>query len=365
MLEFKPDLEKTMQRMESFWEGTVLDRPVVQFYLEKPPAQQQPLPPSYHSDSRDRWMDAIYQAQLTFARFSNQIFMGDSLPVAFPNLGPEVLAAFYGCPLEFGDYGTSWAEPIIKDWKEADRLCIDMNHPYFLKLAELTDAMLDIGRGKFIVGLPDFHPGGDLIASIRNPQNLAVDLIDHPEQVKSLLARLKPDYFKVYDYWYDKLSVRGQPITSWLELASYSKYYIPSNDFAGMISSKMYQEFFLQGIIDECRFLDRSIYHLDGPGALRHLDVILEIPELDAVQWVPGAGREGFPRWVSVYQKIQAAGKAMIVYCDVNDLNLVMQTLAPHGLALSIKGVTSPEMGNGILSAMDIWTREFYRSKQK
>lgn len=357
MLEFKPDLEKTMQRMEAFWAGIVLDRPVVQFYLEKPPAEQLPLPASHHSNPRERWLDAEYQAQHTLARFSNQIFMGDSLPVAFPNLGPEVLAAFYGCPLEFGDYGTSWTQPILKNWNEAEAIRLNIHHPYFLKLVELTEAMLEIGKDKFITGLPDFHPGGDLIASLRNPQDLAVDLLDHPEQVKLLLERLKPDYFKVYDFWYDKLFASGQPLTSWLELASYSKYYIPSNDFAGMISTKMFKEFFLQGIIEECKFFDRSIYHLDGPGALRHLDVILQIHELHAVQWVPGAGREGFSRWVSVYQKIQSAGKSMIVYCDVSDLDLVMQTLSPHGLALSISGVTSREMGENVLSTMKAWTK--------
>lgn len=357
MLEFKPDLEMTMRRMEAFWEGEVLDRPVIQFHLEKPPAEQNSPPASRHPTSRARWLDAGYQAQHALARLSSRIFMGDSLPVACPNLGPEALAAFYGCPLEFGDYGTSWTRPILKSWDEADQLQLDLQHPYFLKLVELTDALLELGRGKFITGLPDFHPGGDLIASLRNPQDLAVDLLDNPERVKLLLDRLKPDYFRVYDFWYDKLSASGQPLTSWLELASYSKYYIPSNDFSGMISTKMYCEFFLQGIVEECRFLDRSIYHVDGIGALRHLDVILDIPELDAVQWVPGAGRAGFPGWVSVYQKIQSAGKAMIVYCDVGDLDLVMHTLAPRGLALAIRGVTSREMGEAVLSEMEAWTR--------
>jgi len=48
----------------------------------------------------------------------------------------------------------------------------------------------------------------------------------------------------------------------------------------------------------------------------------------------------------------------MIVYCDVSDLDLVTQTLAPHGLALSISGVTSREMGENILSKMEVWTKE-------
>ena len=70
-----------------------------------------------------------------------------------------------------------------------------------------------------------------------------------------------------------------------------------------MISTRMFEDVFLPGLVDECRFLDRSIYHLDGPGALRHLDSILAIPELDALQWVFGAGNEGFHRWVEVYRK--------------------------------------------------------------
>ncbi len=357
MLEFKPDLEKTLERMEAFWERSVLDRPVTQFYLEKPPAERLPLPESHHASAEERWMDVEYQANLTFITLANRDYLGDTLPVAFPNLGPEVLAAFYGCPLRFGDYGTSWTDPILRDWSEADRIALDWENRYFHKLVALTDAMLELGRGRYIVGMPDWHPGGDLVAALRNPQDLAVDLIDHPEEVKALLKRLQPDYFTVYDFWYKKLRNAGQPITSWLELASNTKYYIPSNDFSALISTAMYREFFLPGIIEECRFLDRSIYHLDGPGALRHLDTILEIPELDAVQWVPGAGHEGFAQWIPVYRRIQAAGKSVYVYCDIADLDLLMETLSPKGLAVSISGITDRETGERVLAVLERWTR--------
>jgi len=356
MLKLKPDLGKTLERMEAFWEGSVLDRPVVQFYLAKPPEQQTPLPEAHHRSAEERWLDAEYQARLTFAELSNRYFLGDTLPVAFPNLGPDVMAAFYGCPLRFGDYGTSWSEPVLRDWSEAGRIVFDWNNPYFVKLVEIADAMLALGEGVYIVGMPDWHPGGDLLAALRDPQNLALDLIDNPEQVKALLDRLQPDYFALYDFWYGKLRAAGQPITSWLELAAEAKYYIPSNDFSALISTGMFREFFLPGIINECRFLERSIYHLDGPGALRHLDTILEIPELHAVQWVPGAGREGFSRWIPVYQRVQAAGKGAYVYCDVADLGLLMETLRPNGLALSISGIADREMAGRVLAALERWT---------
>lgn len=348
--------------MEAFWEHTVLDRPVTQFYLEKPKNKQISLPEDNHATIRERWMDVEYQAQLTLAQFSNRLFLGDSLPAAFPNLGPEVLAAFYGCPIEFGDYGTSWTEPILHDWSQSGQIVLNLDNPYFTRLMEITDAMLDLGRNRFLVGLPDFHPGGDLVAALRNPQDLATDMIDHPEQIKTLLARLQPDYFKIYDIWYNKYAAIGQPVTSWLELASYGRYYIPSIDFSAMISPKMYEEFFLPGIIAECQFLDRSIYHLDGPGALRHLDSILQIKKLDAVQWVPGAGREIFSKWITVYQKIQAAGKSIIVYCNLDELPLVMQTLQPGGLAISINGMPDSETAVNVLASLEKWTRDISKN---
>ncbi len=128
--------------------------------------------------------------------------------------------------------------------------------------------------------------------------------------MKKLLNRVESDYFQVYDHWYALLRAAGQPITSWLPLVADSKYYIPSNDFSIMISQRMFDEFFLPGIIRECQFFDRSIYHLDGPGALRHLDLILAIPELDALQWVFGAGNEGFHAGCGCTRKPRQPGRA-------------------------------------------------------
>ena len=111
----------------------------------------------------------------------------------------------------------------------------------------------------------------------------------------------------------------------------------------------------MPGIVRECQFLDRSIYHLDGPGALRHLDSLLGIPELDALQWVPGAGNEGFHRWVEVYRRAQAAGKGIQVTCGMDELDLVTETLDPRGLYLHVGGVPSREAAEIMLQALVRW----------
>ncbi len=63
-----------------------------------------------------------------------------------------------------------------------------------------------------------------------------------------------------------------------------------------------------------CKRLPRSIYHLDGIGQIRHLDLLLTIPELDGVQWVPGDGKPDCANWPDLYRKIHAAGKKMQVF---------------------------------------------------
>lgn len=359
MFEFKPDYEICKQRMDAFWERELIDRPVVQFGLSKPAEEWVPVPVSGHATPRERWLDTGYQAEYALAMMTNHEFLGDTMPTVFPNLGPEVLSAFYGCPVEFGDYGTSWTTPILEDWADADRVVLDWNSPYLKKLHEMTDAYLAIGKGKFITGMTDWHPGGDCLAAFRDPQRLALDMIEHIAEIKAMLPRITADYFALYDVFYDKLRAAGQPITSWLTLVCDCKFYIPSNDFSGMVSQAMFEDVFLPGIIEECRFLDHSIYHVDGPGALRHLDTLLAIPELDAIQWVPGAGREGFTRWIPVYRRIQAAGKAVQVLCRYSEIDTIIDTLDPHGVLLSVDEVPSRAAAEDMLKRLERWAAKW------
>jgi hypothetical protein len=359
MFELKPDFEKTMQRMEAFWQRDVLDHPLAQFpSVGKPPEKCVPLPPSHHATADDRWLDVDYQVALVNAQLTNSEFIGDTLPVAMPNLGPEIFSAFYGCPMHFSDYGTSWSDPILFDWAQADDLRLDWDNFYFKKMVAMTDAFLEAGKSKWITGMTDWHPGADGIAAFRDPQKLAVDMLEYPIEVKRLLGRINRDYFKVYDFYYEKLRAAGLPITSWTPLVADGKYYIPSNDFSIMVSKSMYDEFFLPGIQLECQFLDHSIYHLDGPGALRHLDSILSIPELDALQWVPGSGNEGFHRWVWVYQKVQKAGKGIQVNCSISDFDEIIETLNPCGLYLVFSDCPSRQTGEEIIKRLERWCKK-------
>jgi hypothetical protein len=72
----------------------------------------------------------------------------------------------------------------------------------------------------------------------------------------------------------------------------------------------MFQEFIVPELIDYMTVNAYSVYHLDGPDELKHLDALLEIGDLKAIQWTPGAGHEptSHDRWMPHFNRIQKAG---------------------------------------------------------
>jgi hypothetical protein len=81
--------------------------------------------------------------------------------------------------------------------------------------------------------------------------------------------------------------------------------------------------------------MDYSLYHLDGTDAIRHLDALLEIDELHAIEWTPEAGKPGGadPIWHDMYRKILQAGKSLQL------VNLTPDEVMPLFKAIGHQGV--------------------------
>ncbi|NQU38848.1 MAG: hypothetical protein HQ523_02740 [Lentisphaerae bacterium] len=113
MFEMKPDFDDVLERYEAWWECAIVDRPLVSIAYAKPESQHRALPPSSHATLRERWLDTGYVVERADAALSNTAHVADSLPIAWPNLGPDVFASFYGCDQTFGET-TVWSHPILK-----------------------------------------------------------------------------------------------------------------------------------------------------------------------------------------------------------------------------------------------------------
>ena len=361
MFELKPDFEDVLNRYEAWWDCDIVDRPLVSMSFSLPPSELKDVPQKEHTTVRERWMDTDHMVVQAEARLRNAVHFADSLPIAWPNLGPEVFSAFYGCEMEYGE-STAWSRPVLADWSDQSiaKLQLDRNSFYFRKLIEMTEALLDAGTDTFIVGYTDLHGGGDGIAAFRDPQELLMDTIEHPDAIKRLCDRITTEFLEVYDEFYSMLSAAGMPSTTWLAATCKGKYHVPSNDFSCMISDDAFEDLFIPGIIRECQHMDRCIYHIDGPQALRYLDRLLEIPEIHAIQWVPGAGQDYWADHIEVYQRIQNKGKAFqILSMPAKDLDLLFSVLEPEGVWISsVSGISNEQEAEAALREIAKWTKK-------
>jgi hypothetical protein len=111
-------------------------------------------------------------------------------------------------------------------------------------------------------------------------------------------------------------------------------------DTSAMFSAQMYRRFVAPSLKAQCEWLDHSLYHLDGTQAMIHLDTVLEIEALDAVEWTPQAGIEsgGHPRWYDLYRQILSAGKSVqIVNVHPDEVVPLLDAIGTDGVYMMIQ----------------------------
>ena len=348
-----PDFPKILERFEAWWQCEIIDRPLVSLSV---PRTREPakLARKDYPTLRDRWLDFDYAIESMEASLEGQVFAGDSLPVYYPNIGPELCATCYGCELEFSE-GTSWSIPIAESCQDVLDLECDLDTFYWNWQRAATDASIERGQGKWITGLPDLHTNGDLLASLLDPQQLALLYADDPAGIDAACAHVKDHFALMYDDIYRRIAAAGQPSTSWTPTVHAGPSLVLQCDFICMISPADFQRTILPLLEYEIAYLDRVIYHLDGPGALVHLDALLET-DLSAIQWVYGAGQGHARDWLDVYKRIQAAGKGVQIFAeDFAEAKLLAEHLRPEGAWLCLNRQVQLDEADAILKWAESW----------
>jgi hypothetical protein len=334
-LESKPDFNQAVDRVYAWYEQQIIDRPPVRFTRHNAEYEvtDNTWKESWHS-LKDKWFDEEYQIESFLSQVRGKHYLGETFPVYWPNLGPNVFAALYGCPLDFAEV-TSWAMPILSDYDQA--VMLDWQSEYLRKLENLTRCALEASRGQFIVGYTDLHPGLDWLAALRGTEPLLLDMVDRPDRLKPLLQTCTPDFFAVFDRFDAILKEHGQPSITWMGIPSFGKMHIPSCDFAAMISPRHFKQFALPTLLAEVQHMTHNIFHVDGKGVARHLDTILQMPNIQAIQWVQGVGDDlPIMQWVPLIKRIQAAGKSVVVDLSPAELEDFIGVVKPEGIFLTM-----------------------------
>jgi len=354
-LEFKPDWPQARRRLAAWWDREVLGRAALQVTAPREGARH--APPPEPASLLQRWTDPEYAIQAAEARMAATFYGGEAFPLYWPNLGPDVFAAYLGCPLAFGER-TSWSVPIVQSWDQ-HALRLDPGNRWWRLTLEMTRLAVERCGGRYLVGLTDLHGGLDGLAALRDPQQLCLDLYDCPEAVDRAVQAVIPLWYEIYEgpYRIIRAADPDHGTSTWLPVWSPGRCYPVSCDFAALLSPAMFRRFALPHLRAEAAWLDHALYHLDGPDALRHLAALFEVPQVRAIQWVPGAGQgPSMLKWVPLLRRIQAAGRGLHLSVPAEEVLPLLEALAPEGLLLNTS-CRSEEEARALLRAAERATR--------
>lgn len=330
--------EKTVARFDAWWVGEIVDRPPVLVGVK--PSRPYSGPVSTHTNHQARWLDIEFVVEEALAQMAQTDYVGDRFPLFWSNIGPEITATLYGCPLTFTE-STSWSTPVVHDAADWERLLTtppDFANVYWQTMERMTDYAIQRCEGRYLVGITDLHGNYDILAALRDPMQLCLDLMDCPDLVAKAGMHVAAGYVAAFNRLYAQVATAGFGTTTWLPIYYRGPAYVPSSDFWCMVSPQVAHDLIWPAILCEIEPLERSIFHLDGPQALRHLDLLLDLPQLNAVQWVYGAGRGPAARWIEVYRRIRQAGKSLqLIAQDPHDALTVIEAIGPAGVLVSVE----------------------------
>ncbi|MFW6371946.1 MAG: hypothetical protein ACOC10_12155 [Bacteroidota bacterium] len=277
--------------------------------------------------------------------FRHKYFAGETLPILTTAIGPGIGSAFLGSIVDLrGIDEPTWFHENINDlenyqvkfdewniWWNIQKLIVECSAKAAREHGILSEIPVDI-----------FH-GIDTLMLLRGSEKLATDLIIYPDKIKSVNAEI----LKLWKYWVTELLKIQEPYfegnsTAWLNLWGPGKTFCLQSDYMTMISTEMYEEFILEDVKFMCNQLDHVMFHFDGPDeVVRHLDFLLQIPNLHGIQWNPETNCENI-RHLPTLKKIQEAGKCLILNIAANEIETLVKELSPRGLLLNVDPFDEP-----------------------
>jgi hypothetical protein len=328
---------------EAWWNGT-LERPlIIAMLYGLDPGRPQPAAPLL---SQETCTDLRWSAEELIDRIDWELaqvrWLGDSFPYFNMDcFGPGVLAAMLGARLD-NSTGRVWffqdQEREIKDI----HFEYNPDNPWLKRVKDIYRAAVAKWQGQVVIGMTDLGGSLDVLSTFRPSEKLLMDLYDHPAEVERLTWEIHELWFKIYAEINQIIAPLAPGYSDWSQIYSTQPTYILQVDFSYMIGPKSFQRFALPELAACCRRLPRSFYHLDGVGEIPHQQMILSIPELGGMQWIPGDGKPDCANWPEIYRAIQQAGKRMqVLGSHFEILDAVIDQLG-SGKGIHFRGVYAP-----------------------
>ena len=242
-------------------------------------------------------------------------FLGESFPNLNIDFGPGSLASYLGSEIGFKE-DTVWFNKCLDGWDGVPKLTFDPENKWFKKHLQLAKDCQALAGDDFYVDMPDLMENIDVLASLRGAQDILFDLLDEPEMIGERIQEVTDIYYEYYDRFYDVIKdEEGGNAYTVFQIWGPGRTVKLQCDFSAMMSPEDFRKYIQPSLRSQSENVDHVLYHLDGPAAIKHMDALMEIEGIDALQWTSGdAGPDGtLPDWDVIYDKAIAAGKSIWV----------------------------------------------------
>ncbi|HML24799.1 MAG TPA: hypothetical protein PKD09_24305 [Aggregatilinea sp.] len=357
---WKETWERTRARHEAWWnhEGFVLhvtapaDHPRLpvpspKWLLQSGIDTDYPLTGNEPVSEEDAWLNPERRAALAELAMARTYYGAEAFPFFDTHIGPGSVGMFLGAVVEFAD-STVWYHPCLEGpATDAPHYAFDPQNDWFLKHKALIEAGLARRDGRYLIGMPDLIENVDTLSALRGATTFMIDLLEEPEWVEEKVAEINQVFFDSFDALYDLIKDPwGGNAFSAFNIWGPGKTAKIQCDLGAMISPRMYKRFVIPALEEQANWLDYSMFHLDGTQAMVHLDSLLAIENLDAIEWTPQAGKPGGgdPCWWEMYHRILDAGKSVqAVYMTPPDVIPMLEEFGPKGLYMMVEARTEAE----------------------
>jgi hypothetical protein len=308
---WKPDWAEAREHHTQWWNqaGLVLS---VGAPRDQPWADLPPVPSA--ASLEQRYYDPVWRVRAAEAGLARRWCGGDAFPLVNLCSAAGDLATYLGSAPRLAP-DTVWCEPRPDppdDWPPLvlDREC----RPWQQHLAMARWAVAE-SRGRWLVGMPDLVENFDIVAALRGPQAAVLDLVDRPEWVLSRIDEVNAAFCAAFDAFFEIVHDGHGGNGFVFDLWGPGKTAKVQCDAAAMISPAMFRRFVVPALSAQCDWLDYAMFHLDGEDCLGHVDALLAIPALRAIEWTPRrlsvGDSGGHPRHWDLYRRILAGGKSV------------------------------------------------------
>lgn len=337
---FKEDITDAKERLEAWWDHEIVDRPVISYYYPHEGAAIAGLFDVFGfgwdlAKNPDNIEQVLDNYEL---RLPDLVFGGEAIPSFFPNYGAGIMAAVFGVVPKY-QTRTIWFNrptPVDEIVALLENVKLNADNEWYSRLLYITEYAAKRSKGKYQVSMTDLGGILDILSSFLGPKNIILTMKRRPDIIDTCRAIILEKTLKVYDDLQNIIEKYNDGCNSWLNVWNAKRWYPIQCDFCAMLNPTWFKRFALPDIKAQVAHMDYSIYHLDGPSALIHLDDLLSIPELTGIQWVPGDGKEpmGHEKWYPIYKKIQAAGKNIVNTVTPSRISTMYRNFDPKGLYL-------------------------------